>query len=317
MTSGSPQIVVVGAGVIGLSAAVCLAERGHPVEVRSAHELRQTTSAVAPAMIGPAIASSDSEVGRWEQASIEQFKALAEKEDTGVMIRRGRLTARTPMPPPPGDFPPCDEDELPPGFAVGFWATLPLVDMVPYLEYLTAQLKAAGGRVVLRSVASLRELADEVPLIVHCAGVGARQLAGDDSVTPVLGQHVVVENPGVEEFFIEAPFTPEWTAYWPHPHHVVIGGVSRPGDESTEPDLDLAERMVRRCAEVEPRLGEARVLRHQVGLRPGRPSPRLEAEEIGSARCVHSYGHGGSGVTHSWGAACAAADLLLEERASA
>lgn len=85
-----------------------------------------------------------------------------------------------------------------------------------------------------------------------------------------------------------------------------------PGDTPIEPDLDLAERIVSRCAEVEPRLHDAQILGHQVGLRPTRPTPRLEAEPIGTARCVHSYGHGGSGVTHSWGAALDAAHLLLE-----
>ncbi len=314
MTLRAPEVVVVGAGVIGLTTAVCLAECGRRVEVRTEVEPAQTTSAVASAMIGPAIAPPDSQVGRWERASVAQFSLLAEQENSGVTVRRGRLTARERLPPPPGDFPECGPGELPPGFAVGYWATLPLVDMVPYLEYLAARLAAAGGRIEMRHVASLREVADEVSLIVNCAGLGARELAEDDSVTAVRGQHVIVENPGIEEFFIEAPFAPEWAAYWPYPDHVVLGGSSNPGDASTEPDLELAERIVQRCVEVEPRLRHARVRGHQVGLRPGRSSPRLDAEQLGGARCVHSYGHGGSGVTHSWGAAVDAAELLLKEK---
>lgn len=303
---------MVGAGVIGLSTAVCLADRGVRVEVRTELEPTQTTSAVASAMIGPAIAPPDSHIGRWEQASVAYFRALATDDASGVMMRRGRLTARQPVPAPPGDVEQCGADELPTGFAVGYWATLPLVDMVPYLDYLAARLTAAGGRIALRRVASLPELADEVGLIVNCAGLGARDLVADDSVGPARGQHVVVENPGIEEFFMEAPFAEEWTAYWPYRDHVVLGGSSRSGDWSTEPDVELAERIVGRCLEAEPKLRGARVLAHQVGLRPGRPTPRLDAERIGTARCVHSYGHGGSGVTYSWGAAVDAAEMLLE-----
>lgn len=308
------EIVVVGAGVIGLSTAVCLAERGHDVQVLSDLQPVRTTSAVASAMIGPVIAPSDSPVAAWGHASVETFTALAREPDTGVRMRRGLLASRDAAgPAPPGDLQPCDPDELPTGFAGGFWANLPLVDMVPYLEYLLARLTAAAGRLELRHVDSLEQLAEEAALLVNCSGVGARELANDASVEPVLGQHVIVENPGIDRFFMEAPFKPEWAAYWPYPDHVVIGGVKRPGDESTEPDPELAERMLKRCVEVEPRLAGARVIGHQVGLRPNRPEPRLDAETIGGARCVHSYGHGGSGVTHSWGAARTAADLLLAD----
>lgn len=148
---------MVGAGVIGLSTAVCLAERGVRVEVRTELEPAQTTSAVASAMIGPAIAPPDSRTGRWERASVAYFRGLATDEGSGVMMRRGRLTARQAVPAPPGDIETCGADELPPGFTVGYWATLPLVDMVPYLDHLAGRLTAGGGRIELRRVASLPE----------------------------------------------------------------------------------------------------------------------------------------------------------------
>ncbi|MGI8760767.1 MAG: FAD-dependent oxidoreductase, partial [Jatrophihabitantaceae bacterium] len=84
-------------------------------------------------------------------------------------------------------------------------------------------------------------------------------------------------------------------------------------DENLEPTPALAEEILRRCIEVEPRLRHAQVRGHQVGLRPGRPSVRLEAEQVGDARCVHNYGHGGSGVTLSWGCAREAAALLTDQ----
>ena len=308
----APDVVVVGAGVIGLSTAVCLAERGQRIEVRARLAPAQTTSAVASAMVGPAMTPGDGDAGRQERASIAQFTALAEVAGTGVSIRRGRLASREPVL-ALGDLEPCAADELPPGFAAAFWARLPLVDMPRYLDYLAGRLVAAGGRIELRTVASLSDLTAEAPLIVNCAGLGAAELAGDDSLTPVRGQHVIVDNPGLEEFFVEAPFTPAWAAYWPYPDHVVLGGTRSARDTSTEPDPQIGEQILQRCIEVEPRLAHARVRGHQVGVRPARPTVRLEVEQISGARCVHNYGHGGSGVTLSWGSAFAAAALLLDE----
>ena len=57
-----------------------------------------------------------------------------------------------------------------------------------------------------------------------------------------------------------------------------------------------------------PALRDARVLRHKVGLRPVRPAVRLE--RVGEV--VHCYGHGGAGVTLSWGAAEEVASLVEE-----
>ena len=65
----------------------------------------------------------------------------------------------------------------------------------------------------------------------------------------------------------------------------------------------MSSGILERCAALEPRLADARVIDEQVGLRPVRPSVRLEAEELHGARCVHNYGHGRSGVSLSWGCA--------------
>jgi D-amino-acid oxidase len=73
---------------------------------------------------------------------------------------------------------------------------------------------------------------------------------------------------------------------------------------------------------VDPRLGSARILEHRVGLRPARPQVRLEAESAdgggpgpGTARLVvHNYGHGGGGVTLSWGCAREVARLVTSLR---
>ncbi len=53
-----------------------------------------------------------------------------------------------------------------------------------------------------------------------------------------------------------------------------------------------------------------RVTRVVVGLRPFRPAGFVvKAEPLGGKRLVHNYGHGGSGITLSWGTAQLAADL--------
>lgn len=56
-----------------------------------------------------------------------------------------------------------------------------------------------------------------------------------------------------------------------------------------------------------------RVIREVVGLRPYRPDGFVvDAERLGSKLLVHNYGHGGGGVTLSWGTATLAVDLLRD-----
>ena len=55
-----------------------------------------------------------------------------------------------------------------------------------------------------------------------------------------------------------------------------------------------------------------RVIRAVAGLRPYRPGGFVvRADTLGTKRLVHNYGHGGSGITMSWGTSMLAAELGL------
>jgi D-amino-acid oxidase len=317
--SGVTDVLVIGAGVTGLTTAVCLAEAGLRVRVRTAESPERTTSAVAGAMIGGPVFTEPLDAAvRWQQASLEAFARLAEDPRSGVRVARGRLVSRlgTEVPPwaerLPG-FQPCGPDEHA-GFPVAFWISSPLADMPRYLAYLVSRLGAAGVEVEPRPVASLQAVAAEAPVVVNCGGVGARVLADDPEVRPVRGQHVIVENPGLDDFFFEGGAESAWTGYISHPGRVVLGGTAGPDDWSLEPDPEQTEAILRRCVAVEPRLAGVRVLGVEVGLRPGRKRIRLDEETVNGSRVIHNYGHGGVGVSMSWGCARDIRQMILDYR---
>lgn len=310
--------VVIGAGVSGLTTAICLLEAGATVLVRTAAAPIGTTSAVAGAMIGPVFGDERHPALAWAKVSDRRFRDLASQPGTGVSVRRGRLLSTPglgPEPPPwaaqvPG-FAPLTEDELPAGYPGGFHAELPFADMPVYLAWLLARIGALGSRVELRPVTALLDAADDGAVIVNCSGLGAALLAGDRSVTPVLGQHVIVDCPELQDFVYEGGAATDWVGVMPHGRRVVLGGISRPGLTNLVPDPGVTAAILHRCRAVVPELADAPVLGVEVGLRPGRGQPRVDAEDLYGRRVVHNYGHAGNGVMLSWGCAEEATGLVL------
>lgn len=317
--TGVERVVVVGAGVAGLTTAIVLAEAGLAVHV-VAEQIPGVTSLAAGAMWGPYLVEPKAKVDEWSRRSLEVFRELAGDPATGVRLTSGVEASRTAEAPPDWattlpDYRPCEAAELPPGFTAGYRFTVPLIDMPVYLRYLLRRLEAAGGTVEQRHVTSLAE-AGPADVLVNCSGPGARKLAPDAGLRPIRGQHVVVENPGLVEFFSEDTGTsPELLCFYPHGGTVVLGGTAVDGEGGFGRDQEAAAGILTRCAEVEPRLAGARVLEHRVGARPTRAAVRVEEERAtGGARVVHNYGHGGAGVTLSWGCAGEVLDLVSRGR---
>ncbi len=73
----------------------------------------------------------------------------------------------------------------------------------------------------------------------------------------------------------------------------------------------LAQTSARRLAPV--RVSRDRIIREIVGLRPYRSEGYVvSAERVGQKLLIHNYGHGGAGITLSWGTATQAVDLLRD-----
>jgi D-amino-acid oxidase len=328
------DVLVVGAGVSGLTTAVCLAEAGLRVTILAAAPPAETTSSVAGAIWGPHLVEASPRTARWALVTLARLRYFADDPVTGVRIATGVEADRVAPPassPGAARKPPdwlaelgavsCPAGGLPSGFASGWRYRAPLVRMPAYLGYLHARFEAAGGRTEAGLARSLTGAAAErgARAVVNCTGSGARDLASDQGVRVFRGQVVVAENPGVTEFFIGLPdATTELVYLFPHGDVLVLGGTEVADDWNPQPVPAVAERILRDCAAVDPRVAGARVVGHRVGLRPFRPRVRLEAEPPGAARAghgagpavVHNYGHGGAGITLSWGCATEAAALV-------
>jgi D-amino-acid oxidase len=328
MTDLDADVLVLGAGVIGLSTAICLAEAGVNVAVAAADPPERTTSMAAGAIWGPHLVGMDSRVERWAGVTLDWLAKLSHPElgstelagvvhsATGIAASRDSDAAPPEVAATASDLVPCEPAEVPPGYASAWRLTATIVAMPGYLGYLARRLRRAGGRtafgVKIGTLSEASRLAPSARVIVNCTGCGARDLVPDPGVVAVRGQVVVAANPGIAQFFVGTSSEPDDLTYWfPHGDVVVLGGTEQRDNWSLEADPGTAERIVAACAAIEPALHNAPVLEHRVGLRPARPAVRLEAERSGDVTIVHNYGHGGAGVTLSWGCAQDAAELVL------
>jgi D-amino-acid oxidase len=353
-----PKILVIGAGVSGLTTALCARQRGYQVVVAADRFAPDLTSVVAgalwewpPAVCGHHRDGRSLERSRvWCQRSYEAFCALACDPRTGVFVRRACFYFRRPVEEDPfelgkmrelrphvrgfrHDAALIERNGVDPGAGArdAYAHLAPMVDTDAYMDWLLERVLAAGcqvrrrrieGPLAEREAALCREFG--VDAIVNCTGLGALELTGED-MYPLRGALVYVRNDGVDMprvtaahcmAFDEAVGGQNMVFIVPRGERLlVLGGLVEPGEWDTGLTLESyppLREMRRRCEDFLPVLRRARLYDERpvrAGLRPARPgNVRLEREP--GTRIVHNVGHGGSGVTFSWGCAAEVADLL-------
>ena len=300
-------VIVLGAGVCGLTTATVLAETGHAVQVLAASLPPDTTSNVAAAFWYPYRTLPSERSVQRAVASYQAFAELCSVPAAGVSMRRAFDFARPPLPRPwwadavrgLAAVPPKD---APPGFGHGWCFDAPVIDTRSYLPYLMQRLRDAGGAVEIHHVESLDDLRG-TEAVINCCGLGARTLCDDPALHPIRGQLVHVENPGLEHVLLDEHDGGGIAYAVPRGDHIVLGGTAIEHDDDLRVRASEADAIVERCAELDPRLRNATRRAVVVGLRPGRYDVRLEREPAADRVIIHNYGHGGAGVTLSWGCA--------------
>lgn len=293
------RVIVVGAGVVGLTAAVRLLEAGHRVDVVARDLPLETTSVVAGAVWYPYLAFPRARVGDWGRTSYAVLDALSDTDPgAGVRMLEGTEVHRSRTPDPwwaDGGPAIARQTALPPGYVDGWTFRAPVLDMPVHLRWLVGRVEELGGTITRMNLSALPTHAD---VVVNCSGIGARLLAGDRSVVPIRGQVVVVEQVGLDRWWLdEGGEHPTYVL--PRQREIVVGGTAVEGEWSRTPSPEAARDILERASVLVPALRGATVLRHKVGLRPLRAAVRVERQ----GDVVHCYGHGGAGVTLAWGCA--------------
>ena len=347
----SRRVLVIGAGVSGLTSTLCLVRSGYHVTVVADRLAPRVTSVVAggvwewpPAVCGfhqDQVSLNRSKV--WSASSYETFTELASDTVTGVFLRPATFYFKHPIDDDPRERQKVAElsgsvrqfrhdpglivaNDINPalGLCDAYTLLAPMIDTDVYMRWLEAEVRRAGCDVIERKLDGLLREAEErlahdyhVGAIVNCAGLGAGELAGDP-VYPLRGALIRVHNDGKLMPRVTQAHCVSHNGSASEPGFIfivprgddmlVLGGLAEPDKASLDIGLHNYEpirAMYRRCCEFMPALANAEIDAAEpvrVGLRPVRPrNVRLETEP--GTRIVHNYGHGGSGVTLSWGCA--------------
>ncbi|KAL2011094.1 hypothetical protein VTN00DRAFT_3812 [Thermoascus crustaceus] len=336
-------IVVIGAGVIGLTTALCIQQHLKPSQsvLIVAREFPDATSINYTSPWGgahyrPVPGTSPQLIREAKQAArtYDVFKRLA-AEEPASSIKFLEGIEHLEAPPPEyleavdsennvyahlDGFRQLSKDELPPGvkWGVRYWTWS--VNSPVYCAFLLRKFILKGGETkeyTLVTPMEAFELAKNVKTVVNCSGMGF----ADPKSFIIRGQTCLVRNPcPVTVTRQNADGT--WSFCIPRPLEggTIIGGTKEPHDWHPNPRPETRARLLENASKWFPFTPESQgkfdVIRDIVGRRPAREGGvRIEAEKLGvdgDNTIVHAYGAGGRGYELSWGIAEDATEVMLK-----
>ena len=248
---------VLGCGVVGLSTARVLQDRGFDVVIYARQLPPDTTSNVAGAMWYPSYIVDRSRRTSGFDAQFERAQKISHRSFQGLVgpdyaVRWRELFVLSNDPSANG-LPDWGLPELYPSrhalssdenpFASPRVVVQDALFIEPptYLRALIRDFHLAGGRIVVRDFASASDVAAlPEPIVVNATGLGARELFGDSELVAVKGQLTVL----LPQAGVDYAVATDYLYMFPRSDGIVLGGTHERGVETLEPDLEAEKRIL-------------------------------------------------------------------------
>ncbi|MDP1558429.1 MAG: FAD-dependent oxidoreductase [Nitrosomonas sp.] len=348
------KIMVIGAGISGLTTAICLREQGFGVVIVAEKFAPALVSNVAgalwewpPAACGKHGTPRSLERSKvWCVTAYEKFKALQAEfgsTATGIYLRKATFYFREILENLPEDLNKMNElagkvddfrrglDIVPKTIDLAFQKGIrdayqhmaPMVDTDVYLQWLFHQAESLGCRIIEEKI-EVNLIEQEQALlarfhcaaIVNCAALGSIEIANDPSMYPLRGALVRVKD---EQGLVDGAHcishkelsNDEQSIIFivPRGHQdtVILGGLVQLHQWGGSMSLEdpIIRQMYDGCLQFLPVL-RSLPLDEQEPVRSGlRPFTEANVcvERVPATHLFYNYGHGGAGVSLSWGCA--------------
>lgn len=245
---------VIGGGVMGLTTARLLQDRGFTVTIYARDLPPHTTSDIAGGQWSPytvfdedaAAPGFRETLSRAARLSHDSFQELVGAR-YGVRWIENYVLSQRPFPAerPFGELFPAsrvlEPEENPfPAPHVRVFTTM-LIEPPVFLRALLDDFLLRGGRIVVREFREPSELlALEEPLVANCTGLGSHALFGDRNLVPIKGQLVVLlPQPEVDYITLGAGFY-----MFPRTDGILLGGSHDRGEWSVAPEIEVTRRIL-------------------------------------------------------------------------
>ncbi|PFH58453.1 hypothetical protein XA68_13681 [Ophiocordyceps unilateralis] len=344
----SPTIVIIGAGVFGLSCAVNLQAKLAEEDALVRHELVvvacEWPSPTIPGLSSPSVNYASMWAGahvrpipattpqlqreaKWLKHTVAEFERQMEAEPFCGITRTGGIEY---MEEPSAGYSNQDSStfeqesglrgygqiagcELPEGVALGFRYETFCINPSVYCEHLLRKFLLRGGKAKTRHLSSEWDpysALDQVVLVINASGFGF----GDPQCFPTRGQTVLTD---LSVAYTITRQHRDGTKSFLVPRSfcggTVVGGTTEVRDWRDAPDAATRDRLLASGLAMAGSHGQVKVVGDIVGRRPTRTDGlRLDVEERSrTERVIHAYGAGGRGYEMSWGVANEVTQLAI------
>ncbi|WP_262486231.1 FAD-dependent oxidoreductase [Gillisia marina] len=187
------SVKVIGCGIIGLTTAIKLQEKGFKVTIIANEPFNKTLSSKVGAIWFPFEIHPKEKANKWASLTYKEYQS-DEKEGNGVsfipLITAYNHESNTDWihQLPKGFVRKALPTELPKGIEKAHISIVPLAEPHLYLPYLFNQFIDNGGVLKKQKITSFNDASILNTLTVNCTGLGAKELCNDEDLQPMRGQ---------------------------------------------------------------------------------------------------------------------------------